>query len=199
MQEVSQSIEENEICSFDKNYQISAFSLFTHSTIRMGHFVGFGLTGNLDRVKSGQSFYVTVKAGLEDKGNSYMLKLNPKYSEQIDWQSVTTNDYFAFWVYNEGPEMGLQVRFNNKKGQSLMDVKNSPSATSTTLKANAWTEVKLGFSVYETLAKEKNYLEESETIGDIITSFDLLWGAFDNVPEKTLYFDDFKILKGEAQ
>lgn len=199
MQEVPQPIEKNEICSFNKNYQISAFSLYTYSNIRMGYFTAFGLTATPDRVKDGQSFYVTVKAGMEDKGSSYMLKLNPKYAEKIDWKSVTKDDYISFWVYNEGPAISLQLRFNNKKGQALMDVKNSPSATSTSLNAYDWTEVKISFSVYEELAKEKNYLEESETIGDIITTFDALWGAFDNVPQKTLYFDDFKIIKGETQ
>lgn len=198
MQEVTQTIEQNEICSFDKNYQMSAFSLFTYSTIRMGYFTGFGLTADADRVKNGQSFYVTVKKGLEDKGSSYMLRLNPKYGERIDWQSVTANDYLHFWVYNEGPAIGIQVRFNNKKGQTLMDVNNSPSATATNLKAYDWTEVKIPFSAYEKLAKEKNYLEEGETIGDIITTFDVLWGAFDNVPQKTLYFDEFSIVKGDA-
>ncbi len=210
IKEVEQKIDENEICSFDRNYQMSAFSLYTYSSAVMANFTDFGLTANPDRVMSGRAFYVTIKAGMEDSGNSYMLKLNPKYSELIDWKSATENDYISFWVYNDGPAMSLQLRVVNTKGKELMDTKATTektedreayiNKTETKLQAHAWTEVKISFADIQALANDRGYLKEDEKIGDIIKSIDLIWGKFDNVPQKTLYFDEFKIVKGgEAQ
>ncbi len=200
MKEVVQHVEENEICSFDSNYQMAVFSLFNYNAAKMGNFLDFGLTANPERVKNGKSFYVTTKAGMTEDGNSYMLKLNPKYSALIDWKNVTTEDYISFWVYNEGPEMKLDFRVNNTKGKVLVEMDlASETTTRTVLKANAWTEAKISFATIKALADKNGYLKEDEKIGDIITSFDVSWVAFDDVPQKTLYFDEFKIVKGGAQ
>lgn len=106
---VEQTIEENEICSFDKNYQVGIFSLYVYSPSRMAYFSDFGLTSDPDRVKSGKSFYITTLAGLEDKGNYNWLKLNQKYGEKIDWSSMTEEDAISFWVFNEGPACGISI------------------------------------------------------------------------------------------
>lgn len=193
IKEVVQTIEENEICSFDKNYQMSVFSLYVYSTVRMGNFMDFGLTAKADRVKSGKSFYVTVKKGMEDKGNYYWIKLNAKYSERIDWKSLTTDDIISFWVYNEGPTAGLAFSVSNTKGRDF-----NVSLVNGKMKANEWTEMQVRVADIKAIADEKGYLEEDETIGDIIRSINVGWAPFDDVDQKTLYFDEFKIVKGGA-
>lgn len=205
IKEVVQTIEENEICSFDKNYQMSVFSLYVYSSVRVGYFSDFGLTANPERVKSGKAFYVTTQAGMEDKGNYYWIKLNQKYSSKIDWKSLTEDDYISFWVYNEGPASGVSLSISNTKGKDLMDSgvdlqgNKRPSMTSFKLKANEWTEAKISVGYIKMLADEKKYLEEGESIGDIIKSINVGWAPFEDVPQKTLYFDEFRIIKGGAQ
>jgi len=197
--EVEQTIKENEICSFDSNYQMAVFSLYHYDTSVMGNFLDFGLTANPDRIKSGMAFYVTIKSGMTENKNSYMLKLNPKYGELINWDSLTENDYISFWIYNDGLADSIQFRIVNTKGKPLMDTKSEKgytNKTNITLKANSWTEARINISDIKALADEKGYLEEGDKIGSIIESFDLLWGTFDGEPQKTFYFDEFKIVKG---
>lgn len=204
IKEVVQVIDENEICSFDKNYQMSVFSLYVYSTVRIGYFSDFGLTANPDRVKSGKAFYVTTKAGMEDKGNYYWIKLNQKYGELIKWKSLTTEDSISFWIYCEGPTTGMSLSISNTKGRDLMDSgkdlqgNSRNSVTSFKAKANEWTEVKISVADIKMLADEKGYLEENEKIGDIITGINVGWAPFDDVAQKTLFFDEFKIIKGET-
>ena len=193
IKEVVQTVAENEICSFDKNYQMSVFSLYVYSTVRIGYFSDFGLTANPERIKSGKAFYVTTKAGMEDKGNWYWIKLNTKYSSLIDWKSVTEKDFISFWVYNEGPASSLAFGVMNSKGKDLQDNLGGK------LKANDWTEFKISVADIKALADEKGYLEKGETIGEIITSIKVGWGAFDDVEQKTFYFDEFKIIKGDVE
>jgi hypothetical protein len=193
IKEVVQVIDENEICSFDKNYQMSVFSLYVYSTVRIGYFADFGLTADPERVKSGKSFYVTTQAGMEDKGNWYWIKLAPKYSSLIDWKSLTVNDTISFWVYNDGPSASLAFGVMNTKGKDLQ------VSLGKTMKANSWTEMTVSVADIKAAADENKYLEEGETIGDIISGIKVGWGPFDDVAQKTFYFDEFKIVKGDAQ
>ncbi len=193
IKEVVQVVDENEICSFDKNYQMSVFSLYVYSTVRIGYFTDFRLTADPDRVKSGKSFYVTTKAGMEDKGNWYWIRLNPKYSSLIDWKTLTIDDSISFWVYNDGPTSSLAFGVMNTKGKDFQVNLNK------TMKANSWTEMTVSVADIKAVADENKYLEEGETIGEIISGIKVGWGPFEDVAQKTFYFDEFKIVKGGAQ
>lgn len=194
MKEVIQTIEKDEICSFDKNYQMSVFSLHCYSTIRMAYFADFGLTANPDRVKSGKSFYVTTKAGMEEKGNWYWMKLNSKYSQKIDWKSLTEEDVISFWVYNEGPLASLAFSVSTNKGKTVQVSLNNGK-----MKANSWAEMKVKVSDIKVAADAAKQLEKDEKIGDILTGINVGWGPFDDVAQKTFYFDEFKIERGGAK
>ena len=193
IKEVVQQIDENEICSFDKNYQVGVFSLYVYSPIRMAYFSDFGLTSNPDRVKSGKAFYVTTLAGLEDKGNWNWLRLNEKYGEKIDWSSLTEEDAISFWVFNEGPACSLSI------GIPITKMKSGwLSVQAVTMKSYEWTEVVVPVAKIKEVADKQKKLEEGEKIGDIIKGISIGWAAFDDVEQKTFYFDEFKIVKGGA-
>lgn len=188
VQEVVQTVEKDEICLFDKNNQMTAFSLYVYSTIRIGNFVDFGLTANPDRVKSGKSFYVTTVKGTEEAGNAYWIRLNDKYSKLVDWKSLTENDKISFWVFNEGPYTSMQFNVVTKRGALANNFFY--------VEANSWINVEIPVSDIIQKTNDKGFLEKGEVIGDVIDYIRVGWPAFDNVAQKTLYFDEFKIIRG---
>ena len=188
IEQVVQTVETDEICSFDKNHQMAAFSLYVYSTVRIGNFIDFGLTADPDRVKSGKAFYVTTAKGTEESGNAYWIRLNSKYSELIDWKSLTENDSISFWVYNDGPYTSMQFNVVTTRGTLANNFFYAD--------ANSWVHVEIPVSDIIQKANDKSFLEKGEVIGDIIDYIRVGWPPFDNVAQRTLYFDEFKIVRG---
>lgn len=70
------------------------------------------------------------------------------------------------------------------------------------LKANSWTHFKLRVSQLEASARYYGWLdpddETCDEIGEVIDRMWFAWGEFTDVDERTLYFDEMKIVKGGA-
>lgn len=66
------------------------------------------------------------------------------------------------------------------------------------MKSYEWTEVVVTVAEIKAVAESQKKLEEGEKITDLITGINVAWAPFDDVAQKTFYFDEFRIVKGGA-
>ena len=189
IEEIKMSLAEDEILSFDKNYQKSIISIWTWSAVRMGDIVDFGLTADPAYTKSGRSFYVTTAKGERRWETWYYLRMSEDYSSLIDWKSFKSGDSVEMSIFNKGPVDRMAVIFNTTMGTIFPEYPVMPE--------NDWITYSVSYDYLQQKALEFEYIEEGQNVADIITGIEFAWGEFVNVDEKTFYFDEIKFVRGE--
>lgn len=229
---IEYTLDENEICSFDKNYQGAVMSFATDFAAKISLIADYGLTADPERTVSGSAFYVKIAKGDLSGGyrNFTYMNFQQEYRNLIEWSGITAEDTIEWDVYCDGAAYSLTARFYTKTGWlskyespvydengdpvmvESVDENGNPVTVQKTevkdiyqggaLKANAWTHFKINVSELEAAAKYLGWLdpedESCDEIGDVIDRMWFAWGEFTDVDERTLYFDEIKIVKGGA-
>ena len=197
IESIEMSLKENEIASFDKNYQKSVFTFWTWSQARMGDIVDYGLTANPEYVKSGSSFYVTTKKGETYRGVWYYLQMNEAFADIIAWNSLKSGDSIELSIYNKGPADDIALRITTPLGAFGLPPETGEARWA--LPENQWTTITFSYDYAAQKALEGGFLGKDQELKDVITGFELSWAEFVNVSEKTFYFDEFKIVRGATE
>jgi hypothetical protein len=212
IQEVEMALEKDEICYFEKNYQKSVFYFWTWSTERLSDITDFGLTADPDLAKTGTSFYVTTKKGDKRWNYWYYLRFSDAYLKVIDWESLKPEDSIEVSVWVPDGNDGFNMDVNTSSGAitSYTVVEPDPNDPSKTVEVQKsivqgkvvpkqWSTLSVKVADMITSAKSQGWVNEKTGIWDIFTGFSLHWGEFVDVEQKTYYFDDFRIVRGQTE
>lgn len=212
MDTIEMTVEKDEICYFEQNYQKNVFWFYTWSKDRIGDVADYGLTADPDLARTGTSLYVTTKKGEKRWQNWYYTRFSEAYLNVIDWESLNPEDTIeaSVWVPDGNDGVGFDI--DTKLGKiTSYDVEeadpNDPTKTITksvnivTGKAipKQWSTFSFKVGDMITSAKAHGFVDEKTSIWDIFTGFGFHWGEFVDVEEKTYYFDDFRVVRGTTQ
>ncbi len=212
MQTIEMTVEKDEICYFEHNYQQSVFYFWTWSADRLADIVDFGLTANPDVAKTGTSFYVTTKKGEVRWNYWYYLRICEPYLDVIDWKSLKPEDNIevSLWVPDLRDGMDMDVRtelgditFYEVEETDPQDptkkVKVQKSIIQGEVIPEQWSTLSVNVGDMLKSAELNGFTDEKTSLWDIFLGFSLHWGEFVDVEQKTYYFDDFKIVRATGE
>ena len=212
IQEVEMTLEQDEICYFEQNYQKSVFYFWTWSSDRLADIIDFGLTADPDVAKTGTSFYVTTKKGEKRWNYWYYLRFSEAYLNLIDWESLTPEDTIEVSVWVPYSNDGFNMDVNTSLGAITSYEAEIPDPNDPTQKIKEtrrivqgkvvpkeWSTLSVNVGDMLLAAETNGWTNEKTTLWDIFTGFSLHWGEFVDVEQKTYYFDDFRIIRGNTE
>lgn len=212
IEEIEMTIEEDEICYFEKNYQKSVFYFWTWSSDRLSDIVDFGLTADPDVAKTGTSFYMTTKKGEKRWNYWYYLRMSEAYLNLIDWESLKPEDRIEVSVWVPDGNDGFNMDVNSSMGAltSYMVEEPDPEDPSKTVQVEKriiqgkvvpkqWSTLSVTVADMIASGEANGWVNEKTSVWDIFTGFSLHWGEFVDVDEKTYYVDDFRIVRGATE
>ena len=211
-------LDEGEFCSFDKNYQV-----FLPYLKGWGDYLQevqeLTLSANPKYTVGGTGFsYKMRSVAGSDPNQSYWIYFPESLCKAAKLNEVTANDKFEFSVYNVGVKSKLVVQIfytltledgTSKEvfAPTFYDESYWSSVYGTgwaydsvSLAIDDWTKFSIDFGALEETTKaaikEKYGVEDYDVFGNL-TRVAIAWQAFNDVPERTFYLDDMKIVKGE--
>lgn len=179
------TLDENELCSFEKEYQEYALYSGVYGT-STDYWPESYINTDSEYVKEGEkSLKMVAPAGV--KGRYPYLSFAMRVLEEANWAQYGNDAALSFWVYNAYEKNMLLMLDFFRKGSTVQ------RQFSYLLKPG-WTNIVLTFPE----------LNKPDGGVDLLTSslqeFRLVYESFaetETLKEKVLYFDDFKILKGD--
>lgn len=204
-------LDENEFCSFDKNYQAYITYLYGWGNyISMVPEMTLCANPKYTLNGTGCSYKIRTLKGSKRWANWYYLRFSHSFCEQANLNKVKEGDRLEFSIYNDGPSDSITVEFLTKvvteSGDKVIIIdynygipSSDPRYVRNKMKAYNWNTFTIDFSRLEECGKkqvfDKYEIEDYNVLGNLLR-LQFAWGEFIDCEEKTFYIDEMKIIKG---
>lgn len=179
--EIEIVFDEDEICSFDKDYQSNAFIGFGYGAVE-GIVPELMINTNPLFAKEGNSLKMTAIKGDKKDASWPYIQMSPKIVKSLDLSKYDSTAEFVCDIYNDSKKnMNIEFGFH----------KNSEVAYKRTfgIQPKQWTEIRIPFSEINSQS------EPGKLLTNNLSYINICYGEFVDSVNRDFYFDSIRIEK----